>query len=82
MPSYIDLLLHPAAAVDFVHHLAAQLIGGWSNGSSTPDVGLGSSIPGSGSGTGSGIGQCTPTGSVSLSGGMDCGTSAGSATPN
>ncbi|MRH91433.1 hypothetical protein GFY24_28995 [Nocardia sp. SYP-A9097] len=47
-------------------------------GSSFPPSGSG----GSGSGTGSGIGNCMPTGSVSLSGGMDCGSGSGYTSPN
>ncbi|MFC9993396.1 hypothetical protein [Nocardia sp. NPDC127526] len=68
MPSFIDLLLHPALAVDFVHQLAVQFVA---------DTGFGSSFPPSGSGTGSGIGNCVPTGSVTFSGGMECGTGSG-----
>ncbi|WP_067703709.1 hypothetical protein [Nocardia jejuensis] len=74
MPWYIDLLLHPASAVDLVHHIAAQYIG--FSGSS---LNAGSGIPGTGSGipTGSGLSTCSPTGSVSLSGG-DCSNNVGS----
>lgn len=85
MASFIDLLLHPTAVVDYADHIANQLIG-WGTGSSTPDVNTGSSFPpsgsgNSGSGTGSGIGNCTPTGSVSVSGGMDCQSGSGVSTP-
>ncbi|NNH71667.1 hypothetical protein HLB23_17670 [Nocardia uniformis] len=87
MASFIDLLLHPIAVVDFADQIANQLIG-WGTGSTTPDVSAGSSFPpsgsgggNSGSGTGSGIGNCTPTGSVSLSGGMECESGSGVSTP-
>ncbi|MFF2552884.1 hypothetical protein ACFVUS_17895 [Nocardia sp. NPDC058058] len=79
MPSVLDLLLHPTQGIDLAHQIAHQLIAGnWSTG----DWNLGSSFPpsgsgGSGSGTGSGIGNCMPTGSVSLSGGMDCSSGSG-----
>lgn len=86
MASFIDLLIHPTAVLDYAHHIAHQLIGDWGTGSSTPDVNTGSSFPpsgsgGTGSGTGSGIGNCTPSGSASLSGGMDCQTGSGVSTP-
>lgn len=84
MASYIDLLLHPVATVNLFHHATIQLIDTITGGSSTPNLDLGSSLPGSGSGgsgsgTGSGIGNCMGSGSAaSLSGGVSCGGASGS----
>ncbi|WP_327143530.1 hypothetical protein [Nocardia sp. NBC_01327] len=69
--------------VNLFHHASIQLIDTITGGSSTPNLDLGSSLPGSGSGTGSGtgsgIGNCMGSGSAaSLSGGVSCGGASGS----
>ncbi|QLY31638.1 hypothetical protein [Nocardia huaxiensis] len=86
MASYIEFLLNPALAIDFLQQTTHQFVSGW--GWTTPDWNVGSSFPpsgsgnSSGSGTGSGIGNCLPTGSVSISGGPSCTSGSGVVTPN